>query len=76
MSSSDQEPITIRGNKSLKLLNFLDRRIRLIKDKQTYEGEVFYFNNHTIILKINQNTYELINLENFEDVVIEFVGES
>ena len=76
MSSSDQEPITIRGSKSLKLLNFLDRRIRLIKHKQTYEGEVYYFNNQTIILKINLSTYEVINLENFEDVVIEFVGES
>ena len=39
------------------MLNFLDRKIRVTKDKINYEGEVFYFNEKIIILKTNRNTY-------------------
>ena len=47
----------MKPSKSLKMLNFLDRKIKLTKDKHSYEGEVFYFSEKVIIIKTNINTF-------------------
>ena len=57
------------------MLNFLDRKIKIVISKShTYIGQVFYFSEKVIILK-NSSNYEVINVENFQNINLEFIEE-
>ena len=61
-----------QANKNLKKINFLDQEVRVCKAGNFYTGKVFYFSPNALIL-FKQNTYEMINMDNFNQISIEIV---